>query len=149
MFKVAFTREIKPDFISNCIMKFLATNYSHVFFIHDGQIFHATGEGVNQVTLSDYLKTHQIVAEFEVSLAMTPSEFVMFMEGSKGKEYSSSQYLGFIFPFLKRFTRNGNEKMICSELVAAVLEKNGGYKLPKEADFMSPKDVYDLLKGNI
>ncbi len=145
--KVAFTKEINPDFVSNCIMKFLGTNYSHVFFILNDEIFHSVGEGVCRVPLNEYLKDHVITAEFKVELDMTEKEFLAYMDGAEGKEYSESQYLGFVLPFMKKFVRNGKEKTICSELVSEVLEKFGEYVLPKEADFMSPKDVYEILRG--
>lgn len=143
--KVAFTKEKNPDFISASIMKFLGTDYSHVFFIHDGVIFHSVGQGVKREYLSNYLKTHDITDVFEVDLDLTYKEFESYMYGAEGKEYSESQYIGFILPFMKKFVRNGKEKTICSELVSEVLEKFGGFKLPNEADFMSPKDVYDML----
>lgn len=144
--EIAFTRELKPDFVSKEIMKFLKTDYSHVFFIHNGIIFHAVGKGVSIVSLDEYLKTHLIVARKEVTLDVSEDRFLGYMDGAKDKEYSSSQYLGIVSRFLKRFGRNGGEKMICSELVASVLALYAGHKLPKEADFITPKDVYDMLK---
>jgi hypothetical protein len=142
---VAFTREINPDFVSKRIMDFLKTDYSHVFFIHNGTIFHAVGEGVTEVPLAEYLKTHVIVAQKEVSLNVSDDRFLGYMDGAKDKEYSSSQYLGIISGALKRFGRNGGEKMICSELVAVVLSLYAGVKLPKESDFITPKDVFQLI----
>lgn len=147
MINVVFTREKKPDFVSYLIMKFLRTEYSHVFFELDSQIFHATGKGVHQAPFSEYMNTHVVTEKFTVSLSCSEKEFLMFMEGAKGKEYSQSQYLGFFGKFMQRFVKNGDEKMICSELVAIVLQRWGGFKLPKDADFMSPKDVYQLLSG--
>lgn len=143
--KVGFTSENKPDFVSKTIMWFLKTNYSHVFFILGDHIFHATGKGVHPVALSEYMKTHNLVHSFEVELNMSLESFLAFMDGASSKEYSSSQYLGFLSKSLQKFVKNGNEKMICSELVAVVLEKYGAYCLPKEADFMSPRDVFNLL----
>ena len=144
---VGFTAELKPDFISRSIMKFLKTDYSHVFLIHDGIIYHSDGRGVNKIHLEYYKKTHKLVYEFPLEISLTEKEFEAYMKGAQGKEYSESQYLGFLFDFMKKWVRNGEEKMICSELVAQVLQDFGGFTLPKEADFMSPKDVYNLLKG--
>lgn len=144
--KVGFTKEIKPDFVSKCIMRVLGTNYSHVFFILNDFIYHSTGEGVNRVPLAAYLEDHEVVKTFDVELPTLSEEaFAAYMEGAGGKEYSNSQYIGFVLPFLQRFVSNGSEKMICSELVSVVLAKYGHYKLPKQADFMSPKDVEILL----
>lgn len=143
--KIAFTREAEPDLVSKGIMKYMGTNYSHVFFILNDIIYHAVGEGVTAVPLQDYLKDHVIVAEKEVNLYMTEGEFVTYMRGARGKEYSNSQYLGFIFKSLKKFFRNKDEKMICSELVATVLNDYGiDEQIPyfHDPDFVSPKDIY-------
>lgn len=143
--EIAFTREIEPDFVSKEIMKFLKTDYSHVFFIYKGTIFHAVGKGVSLVPLDEYLKTHLIVARKEVTLDVSEDRFLGYMDGAKDKEYSSSQYLGIVSRALKKLGRNGGEKMICSELVAVVLALYAGYKLTKEADFITPKDVFEMV----
>lgn len=143
--KIAFTRETEPDLVSKGIMKFMGTNYSHVFFVLDDIIYHAVGEGVTSVPLAEYLKDHIIVAEKDVDIFMTEGEFLTYMKGANGKEYSNSQYLGFIFKPLKRFFRNKDKKMICSELVATVLNYYGtDESVPyfPDPDFISPKDIY-------
>lgn len=145
--KVAWTREKDPDWVSKEIMDFLDTDYSHVFFINDGFIYHATGEGVNKTPLDKYLETHIIVHERMLPLPlMTEDSFKAYMAGADSKEYGHLQYIGFIAPWLQRFVKNGNTKQICSELIAEVGRDYGNLKLPKEQDFMSPKDVLDLLK---
>lgn len=146
--KVAFTKEKEPDFVSKMIMKFMGTNYSHVFFILDGYIYQSTGEGTHRCNLENYLETHVIVDEYMVALAlMTPESFRSYMAGAKGKGYGHWQYLGFMFPWLQKFVTNGSSRQICSELVAEVLRDYRPMKLPKNADFMSPKDVNILLRG--
>lgn len=143
--KVGFTAELEPDLVSKGIMWWLGTNYSHVFFILNEHIYHCDGEGVNRIKLEDYKVTHKLVSEFEVELFMTEKEFEAYMTGANGKEYSESQYLGFLHARFQKWVGNGDKKMICSELVAEVLAKYGKFFLPKPADFMSPKDVHELL----
>lgn len=145
--KIAFTREYKPDLVSKLIQKYLKTDYSHTFFVLNDTSFHSTGKGVHEVPLSDYLQTHVLVMEFEVESNQTESEFLSFMAGSMGKDYGESQYIGFLFPFLQKYLDNNNSKTICSEIVATYLADYCGYKLPKDADFMSPRDVYELLEA--
>jgi hypothetical protein len=143
--KVAFTREKEPDFVSKSIMWVMKTDYSHVFFIHEGNIYHSIGLGVCKQDLESYLEDHIIVKEFEVELACSKEVFEAFVAGEDGKDYSQSQYIGFIFPMFQSFFDNNNEKRICSEFVAVVLQKYGDVVLSKDADFTSPKDVYDIL----
>lgn len=144
--KVAFTREKDPDFVSKRIMDFLDTDYSHCFFINDGFIYHATGEGVNRCHLDVYLEDHVIVHEVMLPLPlMTEDSFKAYMRGADAKEYGHLQYAGFIAPWAQKLVRNGNAKQICSELIAEIARDYGNLKLPKEQDFMSPKDVLILL----
>ena len=145
--KIAFTREYKPDLVSKGIMLFLGTDYSHTFFVLNDVSFHSTGKGVHTVPLSDYLHDHVLVKEFEVESSQTEAEFLAFMAGSMGKDYGESQYIGFLFPSLQKLVMNGPAKTICSEIVARYLADYCGYKLPKDADFMSPKDDYELLEA--
>ena len=143
--QVAFTCEKKPDIISKIIMWVLKSTYSHVFLVHNESIYHSVGDGVCKIKLSDYLKTHNLIKYFDVELDCSEEVFEAFMAGEDGKDYSESQYIGFMFPFMQSYFDNDNEKRICSEFVAIVLEKYGKYVLPKDADFMHPKDVYLML----
>ena len=146
--KIGFTREIKPDLVSKGIMFYLGTDYSHVFFILGEWSYHSTGEGVHKVLLSEYLKTHILVKEFEIDTAHDENAFLAYMSGAEGKDYGQMQYLGFIFPSLQRFVKNGPAKTICSELTSVYLRDYCGKKLLKDPDFMSPKDVFCLLWEN-
>ncbi len=145
MISVGFTRQNKSDIVSRLIMWFLETKYSHCFFIMDGVIYHADGKGVRNLHLADYLKTHILVHNIPVELNITDKEFLMFMEGANRKDYSESQYLGFLFKWLQPIVANGEKRQICSELVSLVLKKYGKYELQKPADFMSPLDVFELI----
>jgi len=148
--QVAFTREIKPDWLSRKIMEKLRTNFSHVFFIYKESVFHATGKGVHSVPLAEYLKTHYIVDQYDVDFPNVSEDFFLgYTAGAAGKEYSSSQYLGFLFPKLQKFVTNGSEKEICSELVTKFIRDYKPCKLPKEPDFMSPLDAQILCKSFI
>lgn len=145
MISVGFTRRNKLDIVSRLIMWFLNTKYSHCFFILDGVIYHADGKGVRHLNLDKYLETHIMLHEIPVDLDITEKEFLMFMEGANKKDYSESQYLGFLFTWLQPIVANGEKRQICSELVSLVLDKYGAYELPKAADFMSPRDVFELI----
>lgn len=116
-----------------------------LLFILDGVIYHADGKGVRHLNLAKYLEMHIMLHEIPVDLDITEKEFLMFMEGANRKDYSESQYLGFLFTWLQPIVANGEKRQICSELVALVLDKYGAYELPKAADFMSPRDVFELI----
>lgn len=147
-YKICFTREIKPDFISRMIMKFLRSNYSHVMLGYEDIIYHATGKGVHSQTRKEFLaQGKEVVYSFLIDLPLSPSELKSYMRGAEGKEYSNSQYLGFLFPALQRYVANGKSKQICSELVCDVLAEFGNYEFPKMHDFMSPRDVYEFLSA--
>ena len=149
--KVCFTSEKKPDFTSRMIMKIMRTSYSHVFFVHKGNIYHSVGEGVCVEPYEKYLESHDLVEEFDVDLVCTEEVFEAFMDGEKEKEYSMSQYLGFVIPFMQKYVDNNNAKRICSELVAVALQNYGKtkYTFTKDLDFTNPKDVYEILKASV
>lgn len=147
--EVCFTAERKPDLVSKLIMQFMGTNYSHVLFKVGGEVFHATGEGVNRIPVSEYLGNKKIIVhQIPVVLDCTANEFYAYMLGANGKEYSSSQYLGFLFKPLRKLVSNGEEKQICSELVARVLHKWAGIEFHENLDFISPRDVFERIEGS-
>lgn len=142
------TSEIGPDFISKMIMKKLKTNFSHVLIYFDGLIIHSVGDGLvilEHRESQKYLETHEVKEKFNVALNCSEDYFYGYVRGAQGKEYSSSQYIGFLVPFLAKFFANKKEKLICSEFVAEVLNECCGFNL-KDLDFLSPKDIVEFLK---
>lgn len=141
---IAVARENKPDFVSSMIMFFMRTNYSHVLMCKDRVIYHSVGKGVEAVPYGAFMKDHTLPITRLVKLTCTLDQLGDYLDAHIGKEYSESQYIGFIFPFLKPFFRNRKKKTICSEFVARLLNNCCGYEF-KDCDFLSPKNVIEAL----
>lgn len=146
--KVAFSKEKDPDFVSQQIMKKDNTDYSHVLIIYDdSKIFHAVGEGVCTDDLCKFEDEHELPFIFEIDLSVTRDYFLGFVDGSKGKEYSQSQIAAIASG--KGGHMNGDEKMICSELVGIVLTRMAGYKIKGNQDMWRPIDCFNALKSGL
>ena len=140
--EVAVSRERKPDILSRLIMWFTKANYSHILIIKDSIVYHAVGSGTCSVHLTDFLKKRELVHVQKVGLSVTEDFFMGYVTGADGKDYSESQYLGFLFRPIRKFVRNKKERTICSEYAARILNLCCGFNF-KNTDFLSPKDVME------
>lgn len=148
--EVFATREKNPDLVSSLIMKKIGAPYSHVGLLIDGvDVYHATGKGVNKTTI-DAVSEHgnQVVKLIDVSDHIrVSSEYCRgWLDGSLGKEYSQSQLLGFVFSCARRFLKNQNEKMICSEYVAQALVSWEVLPPIEEIDFVDPHMLIGMVE---
>lgn len=150
--RVCFTAENDPDFVSKMIMEKYGTNYSHVLITflnedRDQVIFHATGDGVHTLAgqkLMNYFSTHRVVDTAIVDLQVSREFFSGYVKGASGKEYSQSQIAAIA---AGRIQRNGDEKMICSELVGLVIRDLAGIPLPGDQDGWTPYDIHVALSN--
>lgn len=78
---------------------------------------------------------------------MSRDYFLGFIDGANGKEYSQSQISAIASG--KSRELNGDEKMICSELVGIVLTKMAGYKLDGHQDYWRPVHCFNVLKNKL
>lgn len=148
--KIILTREINPDFVSKAIMRFTGKDSSHILIEYhcpvDDQmkVFQATGEGVNVKPSDEYFKTHHKMMTIHLDLNCTPGEFASYIDGALGKDYSESQYVGFIFPYkwIQKIVGDGEKEMICSELVARVVEKFTDIRFSIPLDFITPHECF-------
>lgn len=140
--------EEKPDFVSRRIQSFLGTNYSHAaILVEDHWLYHATAKGFHQIPLHLVLPGHVIRHRFDYELNQEQSQYALgWLQGALGHEYSQSQYLGFLFPWLRRFVANGNSKTICSEAVGQFMFDCLNIREARlyACDFLSPKDVVEI-----
>lgn len=149
-FEVFVSREKEPDFVSKMIMKKIGANYSHIGLLIDGHsIYHATGKGFHLQLLSDFEQKKLIVDKIEVSV-LNADYALGYLHGNIGKEYSQSQYLGFLLPWLTSLVDNGDEKLICSESVINFL-KHCVYDFyhVEPADFVDPKEAFEMVKSYV
>lgn len=144
---VAVSAEKIPDFVSWQIMRRLKFKGSHIFVVieEDDRMFHAIGRGVCDDKYSEFLTEHHIPLSKHIELNCTKEEFYAWYEKHRGIEYSDSQYLGFVSRFLRWLVRNGRKKAVCSEFVAWVLTDLAGRTEFDDADFLSPKDVFERI----
>jgi hypothetical protein len=153
-FEVFASREKKPDFVSKEIMKKIGCDWSHNGIIYTDdlgfeRIFHAIGSGVSDEHVSDFLEKREFVHRIDVTDRMktSPQFSYGWLWGRKGTEYSQSQYIGFLLPFMKKFIRNGTHKVICSEFVYEFCVTTGVLKFrhfPKQ-DYVDPKMIIEAL----
>lgn len=147
-FEVLAIGEEKPDFVSRRIQSFLGTDYSHcAILVADRWCYHATEQGFNMVPWIHVAPGHIIRHRFAFELDPARTQFSLgWLHASLGKEYSESQYLGFLFPFLRRFVANDRSKTVCSEAVGQFLFDCVGVKHGSlhKCDFLSPKDVVEI-----
>lgn len=150
--KIFVAREVEPDWVSRKIMKVIGADYSHIGIIVDDTIvFHMVGEGFSQCPLKEMESDHVLQTK-DITDRIHMTYALGYLQGRLGVEYSQSQYLGFLFPFMRRFVRNNKEKGVCSEEVARFLLVCGQEKYISgylnrfiDLDFVSPKDVWETL----
>ncbi len=147
-FSILAVGEIDPDFVSRRIQRFMGTDYSHcVILMDDKWCYHATAEGFNMRPISTLLPDHIIRQRFDFELDAINSMFAAgWLQGALGHEYSQSQYLGFLFPFLQRFVANGNSKTVCSEAAGQFMFDCLKIKDARlfSCDFLTPKDIVEI-----
>lgn len=157
-FEIAVCRETKPDLFSRLIMLFTKRPYSHAFVIVDDfLIYEAVGKGICRNTVGELLKdgSHVIVERVAVGSDYLPGSFeagfaLGWLECSVGTvEYSLSQCLAIVLPFLRPIVKNARKKSICSEFAATFLRDGLKIKHPSLlcCDFLTPGDVVDIAKG--
>lgn len=154
-FYIFVSGEYEPDFLSKKIMKRFETNYSHIGMVLEDEfdkkeIFHSVGKGFSTANWDIFLLGHH-VRLIDITDKVKNAQYALgYLQGRMGIEYSFSQYLGFVFPFLRKFVRNKTEKGICSEEAARFLYHCCIHELrvdPNKFDFVSPKDVWEKLES--
>ena len=146
---IGASAEINPDFMSRMIMKFTKCKFSHLFIHDEETIYHSVDDGVGTEDYEEFLKTHHVWSK-PIELKVSYDYFRGYMKGTEGIGYSQSQYFGFILRrgFFRKLFRNGKSKVICSEYVANTLNDCFGYRIAN-TDWVEPKDVFNLVKGEL
>lgn len=148
-FEVFVSREKSPDLVSRMIMRRIGADFSHIgIVLNSTHVWHATGDGVNFETVGRFLEKREFVEKFPIKVQN--GEFARgYMVGSLLKEYSQSQYLGFLVPSLRSFLGNKAEKTICSELVMDFI-RDVCWPVPSDwpraHDFVNPKEALEWAK---
>lgn len=150
LLRIAVTREIDPDMVSQLIMLETKAPFSHIMaiFLDENNVptvFQATGKGVHTIALAEFMVDHMIVDEKIVELKKGREYFLGFVRGSHGKGYGHAQYLGFLAKFLRNFGDNDDKREICSELIATVLEDQCALDVRGDNDFVTPAQVFNAI----
>lgn len=149
--------ENDPDWVSRKIMKVIRADYSHIgIIVDDRTVYHMVGKGFSTMPLAELQVGHTLQLKNITNHIDNIQYALGYLEGRLGVEYSQSQYLGFLFPFLRQFVRNNREKGVCSEEVARFLLLCGKPQRIESnihnldsLDFVSPKDVWEALAQEI
>lgn len=157
---IGFSTHRKFNILSWLICKVLKTDFSHVYVkwysskLDRWLIYQASGLKVNFVGQPLFLEDNKPVAEFLVkTTAAEKTDIMATAVDLAGKPYGMKQLIGMAWVYLchafgKRVRNpysDGSKTFICSELAAAILVKLGT-KI-EDLDSISPKDLYDILRG--
>lgn len=147
-FEILALGELEPDFASRHIQAFLGTDYSHCAILVDGLwAYHATAEGFHMTPWATLSPGHAVRHRFEWELDRDTTQYALgWLEGCLGCEYSESQYLGFLFPFLRHFVANGRSKTVCSEAAGQFMFDCLKIKEARlyACDWLTPKDIVEI-----
>ena len=144
--------EVKPDWASTLIQRALDTDYSHIGILINGvHLWHATEVGFHMIPWATFEPGHVVRHRFEWEVKDgTYQEGLItgWLIATMGKEYSTSQYLGFIFPMLRsvKIIANGNSKLVCSEAGGQFLYDTyllRDHRLSK-CDWLDPKKIVEI-----
>ena len=161
---VGFSKPKSKWKIFSAIIRFFQkTPYSHSYIKMQSDnlgltyIYQANGSGLNFCNLEIFNKKNIVIKEFifdesKIDREIYKKVFIYCMANA-GKSYSFKQILYIFKSIIMRFFGckcdkkkiNGDSGYICSELVAYILEIIG-YRLNKEYDYVTPKDLYIFLE---
>lgn len=139
--------------LSWLIRLFLKTEYSHVYLqfysesINREIIYEAVGKGVRFIGLKRWKLQAQEVLSYTINIKeCNRTELIQWCVDNAGHSYSFWQNIGILISSLLNtknniFTKGKN----CSELIAKIL-KLEGYKIEKDLNLITPKDIEEILK---
>lgn len=138
--------EIDPDWATRLLMWWSKVPYSHIAIEFEGDIYHAVGEGVSVHNYKEYMESHREMGRKRIMLKCTKATFLAYVEGAKGKDYSETQLIGFIFPWWRRFFSDGKREVICSEFVSRILARYTDIDYTGiNLDYLTPKEAWEKI----
>lgn len=153
MIKIGFSRPKNKFFpIFSWLIRLIErTPYSHVYikiYSSDGNyfIYQASGTQVNIVGSKYFEHGAEVVKEY--SLPISPEQrrqLLKFVAQECGAPYSSTQILNIACRMLFGKGFLSNKGYVCSEIAAIVLKDIYNFKLEKDENILTPKDIDMLL----
>jgi hypothetical protein len=133
------------------------TTFSHTYLRFHSEsldrhlVYEAVGGGVRFIGQPAWSKYAEEVDSFTISVSDEARlKLLQYCVDSAGMEYGFIQNLGLVVARLFKLKYNptpGGKN--CSEIIAEVLQMQG-YKLPKEPNLMTPKDIHlTLSQGRV
>lgn len=151
-FSIFVSKEDNPDFMSRRIMKRYDSDFSHIGIIvgmhGKKRVYHSVGKGFSSMPLHELNKDHSLQIIDITDYIVSHDYALGYLQGRIGVEYSFSQYLGFVFPWMRVFVRNKEQKGICSEEVARFCNHvcKPELKVSNENfDFLPPHIVWNYI----
>lgn len=123
-------------------------SFSHMAIIYLSetgmmQVIDATGKGVRNRTILNFIKDYEIIEEISFSSKMERKDFLKWYESIEGLPYDHSQIWGLTLRSLGLLTLNtfghNYKKMICNEVFISLVEYAYGIDL-------GDSDNYDLIQ---
>lgn len=142
-FSVGFSRPKKPNIVSNIIMKFMGTKYSHTYLVFDvnstGQriVYQANRNGVHCLEYEHFKTVNTIIDEINV-LPENRTEALRYCISKLGKSYS---FLTLLAVYFNIKFGDGTKRFICSELVARALNLQ-----VSNLDTITPVELRQILE---
>jgi hypothetical protein len=128
------------------------TPYSHVFIkmnatptsnLNFPKVFQASHGDVNAIKYGNFATTNHIVREYDIEVSDEDYyRIANYLWEQLGKKYGFMQLLS-IYTGIK-FADNGEDKFICTELAAMVLESIG-VVIDGDKDFLGLKAIKNIL----
>lgn len=134
----------------------MGTPYSHAYIsfrsesLNRDLIYEAVGSGVRFVGKTLWEETSKEVKRYELEICQESyKELMQWCIDNAGVKYAYFQNIGILIANLFTLKKNPlKQKMNCSEVVARILIKNG-FKVDKDLDLITPKDVDQILASQL
>lgn len=145
---IGFSRPKKWMPLSEAIMWWMGTNYSHVWFcmelpdIGKKIVLHANWKGVNVDDFDHFCMDNKLVSLVPVIDDDRAREATRFMISNIGKSYG---YLSLLTIFLGIKFGDGKRTMICSELIARAFKLKGEW----DYDSVTPEQIMEALAKEV
>lgn len=140
--KIIFSKR-PGNLISWLIRKWIKKPYSHTAFsvnlFNTDLIFESSVEGVNVVTINDFLIKNEIVKEYDISELVKKELLMQYLFSNIDGGFSFISFVGIFFKN-KTIGMDGEKEMICSEFVARAIGMDA-----VDLDHVSPKEVEDYI----
>ena len=159
--QVGFSKPINrvPIFgyaFSWAIRALYCTEYSHVFVrwyvpaADTEVVYEASGTSVKFVNGDIFDRQSKTLYTYDLQITKEAYRRLLnYCLTNVGVSYGTLQAIGiglaYVFKLPNNPFSNGNQKQICSELVANIIDENPKTAFGKDLDLVSPKDIKDFL----